>query len=163
MHPDYEIILGRGIGGILLGMPKRELAELLGAADEIEHPDDPGRENWETWSYNSINCSFSFDPGHEDRLSEISVENGYFHIGKKIRVGLKKDELLVLGAEFKFGHCIIEDKKDDEFPTREQVSYHQAGLNLWLDDGIISAILVSPLRTEENVLIWPEYQLPARP
>jgi hypothetical protein len=156
MLPDYEIVLGRGIGEILLGIPKKELAEILGVPDEIDNPEDPERIDWEIYCYNSINCSFSFDPDHEDRLVEIVVENGYFHIGKKIRVGVRKEDLLNSGIELKFGKCVIEDMRTEELPTHELISYDQVGLHLWLDDGLISTIQISPLLNEEGLMIWPE-------
>jgi len=156
MLPDYEIVLGRGIGEILFGIPKQEIAEILGAPNEIENPEDPERIDWEIYCYNSINCSFSFDPDNEDRLVEIVVENGYFHIGKKIRVGIRKEDILNLGVELKFGKYVIEDMRTEELPTHELISYDQVGLHLWLDDGLISSIQISPLLNEEGLLIWPE-------
>ncbi len=135
---------------------------MLGTPDEIENPEDPERINWETYYYNSINCSFSFDPDQEDKLVEIVVENGYFHIGKKIRVGVRKEDLLKFGVELKFGKCVIEDMKTEDLPDHELFSYDQVGLHLWLDDGIISAIQISPLLSEENLIIWPEYH-PSEP
>jgi hypothetical protein len=156
MLPDYEIVLGRGIGSIILGIPKKELADILGSPDEIENPEDPGRTDWEIYNYNSINCSFSFDPDHDDRLVEISVENGYFHIGRKIRVGLRKADLPAAGAGLQLGECIIEDWKTEENPTRELISYSRTGLHLWLDDGIITAIKISTLLNEDGLIIWPE-------
>jgi hypothetical protein len=156
MQPDYEIVLGRGIGEILFGIPKQELAEILGAPDEIENPEDPERIEWETYCYNSINCSFSFDPDHEDRLVEIVVENGYFHIGKKIRVGVSRKDLLDFGVELNLGKYVIQDMSSMEFPSHELISYKQAGLHLWLDDEVISAIQISLLSDEKGFIIWPE-------
>ncbi len=156
MLPDYEIVLGRGIGEILFGLPKKEFVEILGEPDEVEQPEDPEKSDWESYCYNSIKCSFSFDPDHEGRLVEIVIENGYFHIGKKIRVGLRKEDILNLGVELKFGKGVIESMKTDEFPTHELFSYDQVGLHLWLDDGIISSIQISPLLNDEKLIIWPE-------
>ena len=156
MLPDYEIELGRGIGNILLGMQKKELADVLGVPDDIEIPENPEKTDWETYVYNSINCSFSFDPGNEHRLAEIVVENGYFHIGRKIRVGVTKEELLRFGSELKFGKVIIEDAVDEAYSSLESVLYEQAGLHLWLEDGRITAIQIKPLLDEKGLQIWPE-------
>jgi hypothetical protein len=163
MLPDYEIVLGRGIGEILFGIPKQEIAEILGAPDEIENPEDPEKADWETYCYNSIKCSFSFNPDLDERLVEIVVENGYFHIGRKIRVGVSRKDLLNFGVELKLGIPIIQDRSSKEFPAHELISYKQAGLHLWLDNGVISAIQVSPLSDEKGFIIWPEENTSAQP
>ena len=64
MLPDYEIILGWGIGKILFGITKEELVEILGVPDEIEKPDDVKGLNWKVYNYDSIGCSFSFNSDH---------------------------------------------------------------------------------------------------
>jgi hypothetical protein len=156
MMPDYEIELGRGIGNILLGIQRSELTEILGVPDEIEYPEDTKRADWETCIYNSINCSFSFSSKYDARLIEISVENGYFHIRKKIRVGTRKEDLLAFGDQIKIGSFVIEEKNSEEYPLRESISYKEAGLLLLLDDGKISVIQISPLIKNDNIMIWPE-------
>jgi hypothetical protein len=155
MMPDYKIELGRGIGNILLGMQRDELTGILGNPDEVEYPEEPERADWETCIYNSIKCSFSFAPEYDDKLIEILVENGYFHIGKRIRVGIEKEVLLTFGAELKLGSFVIEERKNEEFPFRELISYKEAGLLFVLDDWKISAIQVSPL-IKGDIMIWPE-------
>jgi hypothetical protein len=163
MLPDYEIVLGRGIGEILFGIPKQEVAEILGAPDEIENPEDPEKADWETYVYNSIKCSFSFNPDLDEKLVEIVVENGYFHIGRKIRVGVSRKDLLDFGVELNLGKYVIQDMSSMEFPFHELISYKQAGLHLWLDDEVISAIQISPLLNEEGLIIWPEENTSAQP
>jgi hypothetical protein len=156
MKPDYEIALGRGIGAILLGMTKKDLIGLLGEPDETYIPEEDEKTGCETFGYDVIKCSFSFDEKHEDRLIEIQVENGYFHIAHKIRVGLKKEELLKLCGELQFGECVIRDMRNDEFPTRELISYDHSGLHFGLDNGIISSIHITPLYSQAGWIIWPE-------
>jgi len=154
MLPDYEIVLGGGIGKILFGITKEELVEILGIADEIEKPDDVKGLNWKVYNYDSIGCSFSFNSDFEERRTEISIENGYFHIHNLIRVALKKEELLKLGSKLKLGKKVIEDLRSEEYPARELISYAQSGLDFYLDDKIISAIRISPLYSKEGFVIW---------
>jgi hypothetical protein len=156
MQPDYEIELGRGIGNILFGIYKEELSDILGEPNDIEIPEDPETDNRECYQYDSINCSFSFDPDYEERLVEISIENPCFHILNKIRVGVSKAEILNLGESLKFGECKIEDMRNEELPDHELISYHLVGLNLWLTNGIVSAIQISPVFTKEDEITWPE-------
>ena len=155
MLPDYEIVLGGGIGKILFGITKEELVEILGVPDEIEKPDDVKGLNWKVYNYDSIGCSFSFNSDHEEKLVEISIENGYFHVHNLIRVGLKKEELLKLGSKLRLGKKVIEDLRSEEYPARELISYAQSGLGFYLDDGIISAIRILPLYSKEGFVIWP--------
>ena len=150
MLPDYEIVLGQGIGTILFGITKEELIEILGEPDEIDMPDNSKGYHWESYQYNAIKCSFSFDQDREGRLVEISVENGYFRIAKHIRVGLKKEDLLNSSLAQKFGKYIIEDMRSEELPTHEVISIAQVGLNLWLDDGKISTIQILKNKLVQN-------------
>jgi hypothetical protein len=156
MLPDYEIVLGRGIGTLLFGMTKEEIVEIIGTPDEIDKPSDIEGYNWEKYEYNFLKCSFSFDPEDEDRLVEMSIENETFHLLHKIRIGVKKGDLLKFGEELKFGTYIIEDMRSEEDPTHELISYNKAGVNLWLDDGRISSIQILPLFNNEGLPIWPE-------
>ena len=158
MLPDYEIVPARGIGILLFGITKEELADILGAPDEIEPTNEIRGVNRENYSYNSINCSFSFDQDHDGKLVEISVENGYFHVENQIRVGVTKNDLLNLGTKFKLGDPFIEDRKNEEFPSRELISYDLLGLHLYLDEGRISVIRIRVLSNIDGSINWPEIE-----
>jgi hypothetical protein len=158
MLPDYEIVSGRGIGRIILGLSKKEIADIMGAPDEIEYPENPENERCEIFCYNAINCSLLFDPDQDDRLVEISVENGYFHLARKIRVGLRKEDLLDFATALQFGAYNIEKSPTMENPAQELISYEKPGLHFWLNNGLITAIGVTPLVNEEGSYIWPEQE-----
>jgi hypothetical protein len=158
MLPDYEIVLGQGIGKILFGIPKSELTDILGGPDEIEIPEDTEKSDWESLWYKTIKCSFLFDPIFEDRLMEIIVENEYFHIGKKIRVGMGKADLLKLGPELNLGAFRIEEKETEELLSQEFIAYDSVGLLLFMEFGKISAIRICPLRNESGLIIWPSLE-----
>ena len=144
MLPDYEIVLGKGIGNILFGMTREEIEEILGDADEIVLSEDNDFSPCESYAYNSIRCMFSFDSEHEYRLIKISVENDFFHIGHKIRVGLRKEKLIKVCEELNFGENIVKQIDTEELLPQELISYNQVGLHFLLDDGIISAIQILP-------------------
>ena len=158
MLPDYEIVLGQGIGNILFGIPKTELIDLLGAPDEVEVPEDPEKYDWESLWYKTIKCSFLFDPIFKDRLVEIVVENEYFHIGKKIRVGMEKTDLLRVGAELKLGIYHIDEKESEELLSQEFIAYDSVGLLVYIEFGKIAGIRIGPLRDESGLIIWPELE-----
>jgi hypothetical protein len=146
MLPDYEIIAGQGIGSILFGISREELKGILGDPNEIDIPENQEGSHLERYQYDPIKCSFSFDLHQKGKLVEISVENGYFYVGNHIRVGFRKEEILNSGLEKIFGQYVIEDKRNEELPTHELISFHHAGLNLWFDDGKISTIQIVALK-----------------
>jgi len=156
MLPDYEIVPRRGIGIILFGITREELVDILGEPDETELPDESSGVRLESCLYNSINCSFSFDPDHDGKLVEISVENGYFHVFNLIRVGVSKEDLLAIETKIKLGKAFIKDEGSEEFPTHELISYDHLGLNLHFDDGIISKIQIRVLFNTDDSVNWPE-------
>ena len=157
MLPDYEIVLGKGIGRILFGISKEEMDEILGSPDEIEQSDDPARMDLETYCYNSIRCSFSFDPIFNGQLVEIFIENDCFHICHKIRVGLKKHDLLKLGNELNFGEHRIEEIVDEDLIPQELITFNNVGLQLLLDVGVISAIIIKPYVSEDFISNFDRY------
>jgi hypothetical protein len=158
MLPDYEIVIGRGIGLILFGMTRGELVDLLGEPNETYRPEEEGKAGWETYGYDIIKCSFSFDPVNDDKLVEIAVENGYFHIMHKIRVGLTKDELIRQSFLLKLGNHLAEDLDSEETPGRELISYETFGLNFYLDEGIVAVIQISALINSDGSILWPEQE-----
>jgi hypothetical protein len=161
MLPDYEIEPGRGIGTLLFGIAKNELDAMLGPPDDIEFAEEPGRERWETQLYSAIRCSFSFDPGEGNRLVAILVENGYFHIGKKIRVGLGRDDLLAVASVMKLGDPVTGARITEELLPEESIAYGDSGLEFILESGKISAIILVPLKDDKGKIIWPEQVNPA--
>jgi hypothetical protein len=163
MQPDYEIVLGRGIGALLFGISKGDLTGILGTADEISTPEEVEKSHWERYTYNAINCSFSFDPARGDRLVEFIVENGYFHLFHKIRVGVKKEYLLATAASLNFGDSVTEDLETGELIWREAISWSRVGLMVFLEDGIVSMLQLSPLTDEKGKFIWPEAPVEAIP
>jgi hypothetical protein len=156
MQPDYEIVLGRGIGNILFGISKEELCEILGDPDDIHKPDEPEKCNWKTYDYHFIKCSFSFDPDHTDRLVEMSIENEFFHIGNMIRNGMPKQDLLSKETEAILGNAVVEKLESEELLTHELIAFSRVGLQLWLDAGVISTIQISPFYNEDGFPVWPE-------
>ena len=158
MLPDYEIVVGQGIGKIVFGIPKTELTDVLGEPDEIEIPEDPEKFDWESLWYKTIKCSFLFDPIFEDRLMEIIVENEYFHIGKRIRVGIGKADLMNLARELNLGDYRIETRTEEEFLFRELIFFDSTGLLLFIEFGKVAAIRICPLRNKEGLIIWPELE-----
>jgi hypothetical protein len=158
MLPDYEILLGRGIGRIIFGLTKKAVTELLGPPDEIERMEDSDTDERESYGYNSINCSLMFDPLYQDRLVMITIENGYFHIARKIRVGTGREDLMKAGTALKFGDSSVEERMSELLPPHEIISFAKAGLHFRLDNRKISAIGISPLLDEKGRIIWPEQE-----
>ena len=89
---------------------------------------------------------------------EIIVENEYFHIGKRIRVGIGKADLMNLARELNLGDYRIETRTEEEFLFRELIFFDSAGLLLFIEFGKVAAIRICPLRNKEGLIIWPELE-----
>ena len=150
------MIPGQGVGKIIFGSRKKELNDILGEPDEVQRPENDERTDWETYWYSAIKCSFSFDPGSSDCLVEIIVENGYFHIAKKIRVGLGREDLLKVASELGFGEYSLDLIEDSGFSAQEKISYQKVGLQLLLEEKKISAICLRPFLNQNGSIIWPD-------
>lgn len=151
----YEIILKKGLMGIPFGVNKSYVFKVFGEPDEIEESNRKTNYNWTTMNYNSINYSFSFDPDFDDKLVEISTRNINSHVSNRIKIGIKKNELLQITDELQLGKPFFENFNSQEAPTHELISFDDYGLNLWLDDEMISTIQISPVFNIDDSIRWP--------
>lgn len=74
IEPHCGLIGNEGLGKVKFGIDKDGLRARLGPPDEIEGPNSP-REDWETWWYNDLFCSFSFGADFDDLMGRIYTDN----------------------------------------------------------------------------------------
>lgn len=156
MFTANEIVPGKGIDGLKLGMTESMVKSLLGAPDEQDdftHSDGDEAHSFYYYKW-GLDLTFEEDDGY--RLSYISVETEKFAIAGKIRVGMNKKEVLNTLIELQWEEPVEEDVSTDEIPGNELISYEEKNVNLWFIDDILDEIQIGPFWKDDETPIWPE-------
>jgi hypothetical protein len=142
MEKLKDIIIGKGIGTINFGMSKEELLEILGKPDETEQfdYDDSDENQAESWHYDELEISVSFEEINDWKLTSIAVSSSDYELEGKKLIGLNKDEVVNQIKSLKLGTMEYEDCSTDEDPDLSVITYEESALNLWFDKGLLSEI-----------------------
>lgn len=157
-----DILAGEGLGRIKFGMTKEELKEILGEPDEVDvfsptENDGESEEQMESWHYDSLELSASFDELEDWRLVTLSVSSDEYLFEEKSLIGLEKKELIKVLNELGLQELEHEDWSSSESPDHKLISSEEAGINFWLDEGILTEIQWGPLFSDDDENIdWPE-------
>lgn len=153
---NKEIVPGRGVGEVLLGMTRDQVEKIIGKPDEIEEVDYDDGESAITWFYYDLQIDLNFESEDELRLSFISVENENYSLGGKINVGMDKQAVLKACEELGFSNVEIEDFSSEDVPNQELIGLEKENLNFWLTDGKLDEIQFGPFWEDDETPIWPE-------
>ena len=156
MFTDNEIIPGKGIDGLKLGMTESMVKSLLGAPDEQEeftHTDGDEAHSYYYYEW-GLDLTFEEDDGY--RLSYISVEVDKFSISGGIKVGMNKTEMLAKTKELDWEEPLVEDISSEEIPGNELISFDKKNVNFWFVNNKLDEIQIGPFWKDDETPIWPE-------
>lgn len=153
MNQDIQDILpGEGLGKIRFGISRAQLKELIGEPDEVDEYSysDEEEDLTESWHYDELDLSASFDEEYDWRLVTLSVSGPeYTFMGKKL-IGLQRLKLVHTLTELGLEDLEFEDCSTDESPDHQLIASNEAGVNFWLDKGVLTEIQWSPLFIENG-------------
>ena len=154
-----DILIGKGFDEIRFGMTRQEVKEILGEPDEIDEylSSEEAEDNTEAYHYDELELSVSFDELDEWRLGSIAVSDPEAVIEGLKLVGNTDDDLLGKLSALDLGEYEREDVSSPESPDHEVISFYEASINFWLENGAVTEIQFGPLWDDENEkTIWPE-------
>lgn len=153
-----EINPGRGLGQIKFGMTTDQVKAIIGEPDETEtfaYESEEG-EMSETWHYDELEISISFDEEENWRLVSIAISAPEATLKGQRLIGLEREELIERLETLEVGPLDFEDWSSAESPDHKLISAEKSELNFWLDEGELSEIQFGPLFDEEDNIQWPE-------
>lgn len=158
LQAPKEIKTGFGLGDLKFGMSKEEVENLLGKPDEIDtHTDNQEDEGQtESWHYDEIELSISFEEIDDFRLFSIAVSGRAYELKNKKLIGLQKNELLKNLKEMQIEDLKSEDWTTDDEIKQELIFSENLSLNFWMEDDELSEIQWGPLFEDEETIKWPE-------
>jgi hypothetical protein len=152
-----EIKAGIGLDNIKFGMHRDDIKNLLGEPDEIDtHTDNEDGGQTESWHYDELELSISFEEIDDMRLFSIAVSGENYEFSGKKLIGLKKPQLLKELKELNITDTKEEVWDNDDFTKQELIYSEDLSLNFWMEDDELSEIQWGPLFEDEETIKWPE-------
>lgn len=141
-----SIDLGEGLGDILFGMSREAIRKMLGEPDEIDH--NPFKEEvgqrTESWHYDDLKLSLSFQEPLEWELDTISVTDAFYELNQQSLIGKKIKLVKAILVEMDITDLEMEDHSDEESKNHKLLTSDAYLSNYWFDDGILTEIQWGP-------------------
>lgn len=152
-----EIKPGVGLGDILFGMSREQLKKLLGDPDEIESNthDEEGEDVTESWHYDELEVSVSFEKVEDWKLCTIAVSSPEVKLGNKAPIGLSPNELVDLLKTLDVKKPVHEDWSSADAPDYHSITAEELEMVFWIEDGEVMDIQWGPYFIDEDTIRWP--------
>lgn len=152
-----DIKQGVGLGEIKFGMTRDQVKAVLGEPDDVDQYSDSDLDDdaSESWHYDELEMSLSFDEDADWKLVTIAVSSPNYEFNGKKLIGLGSDELMAELAKLSLGEFETDDWSSEEIPDHKLVSFPDAQMNFWLEDGELTEIQWGPLFLDEETIQWP--------
>lgn len=152
-----EIKPGEGLGQLKFGMTTNQVKKIIGEPDEVEtysYETEEG-ELSETWHYDALELSISFDEEEDWKLISIAVSSPEVTLKGHKLINLQRGDLLKVLEGMDLGPLEYEDWSSAESPNHKLITAENIEVNFWLDDDILSEIQLGPQFDEKDDIKWP--------
>lgn len=152
-----DIKPGEGLGIIKFGMTRAQVQALLGEPDDMDAYADPDLDYAsESWHYDELEVSLTFDEDVDWKLVTIAVSSPDYELHNKKLIGLSTEALLEAVKDLELGEYETEDWSSEEVPDHKLISFPGPQLNFWLEDGELTEIQWGLLFSDEETVRWPD-------
>ena len=149
---------GYGLGSLKFGMGRAEVKLMLGAPsfiDKYSHSDSDN-DLTESWEYDELELSLSFDEEEDWKLMMISVSANFYELDGVALIGLKEVQLLKKLEAVNLGTLILEDCSEHDDDDHKVIEVDEKSINFWLKDGVLDEIQWSPFFIDDDTINWPK-------
>ena len=153
-----EIKPGYGLGNLKFGMKKAEVKLMLGEPSYIDaySHSDSDHDLTESWQYDDLQLSLSFDEEENWKLTMISVSDNFYELESTSLIGLNEENLLKQLSLMNLEDVALEDCSEDDSENHKLIEIDEKSINFWFVDGILDEIQWSPLFIDDDTIKWPE-------
>lgn len=142
-----EINIGHGVGQLEFDTPREQVLKILGEPEEKENfaLSELDGDKTESWHYDALGLSLSFDEENNWLLSSIAISNADYTLKGEVLIGKKREELIKI-MERNGWHTIEEDEEvSREDANASLLHVEEASLSLWFEHNILTEVQVSPI------------------
>ncbi len=152
-----EIKPGAGFGKILFGMGREQVKKILGEPNEIERNvhDDNEEDVTESWHYDDIEVSLSFEKTEDWKLCTIAVSDPEATINGKKVVGMSTEEVKALLKSLDVKNPTLEDWSTAEDPDYFSLTAEELEMVFWIEGDEVMDIQWGPYFIDEDTIRWP--------
>ena len=146
-----SILPNIGLGDIKFGLNRNQVKEILGEPDEIDafaYDEETQGDLTESWHYDEMELSCSFDESEDWKMVNISVSSIIYILNGEPVIGLSKENLITLIDNANLG----EIEEDEE---NQVITVIDSQVNFWFDEEGVSEIQWSVNWDEDDNPIWP--------
>ena len=152
-----NILIGKGIDTVLFGITRDDLKTILGEPDEIEKHQQTSSDDSlsETWHYDELEISASFDEADEWKLGSLAVSSNEYCLGDKKLIGVTIDDIEEAISSLNLGELMYEDLSSEGEFDHELVSIEESSIYFWFEEGILTEVSWGPIFSDDETIIWP--------
>ena len=153
-----EIKSGVGLGVLKFGMTRAEIKLILGEpsfTDRYSHSDSDN-DLTESWEYDDLELSLSFDEEESWKLTMMSVNSDFYEFEGKSLIGKSEKDILADLAFLKVEDTSLEDVSEHDGENHKVIEIDEKSINFWFIDGVLDEIQWSPLFIDDDTIKWPE-------
>jgi len=158
MNEDIKnIIPGEGLGVIKFGMTEGQIVKILGEPNEkekINDPNFPGEESV-AWHYDELEISLGFENIEGWKLMNIALSSPEFEFHRRKLIGMDKEKLLITLDKLGLTEFLLDETMADDEESQTVIHSKETAVNFFLDNGILSEIMWSPIIDDEENFIFP--------
>jgi len=152
-----EIKPGQGLGVLKFGMRKAEVKLQLGEPsfiDEYSHSDSTN-DLTESWEYDDLALSLSFDEEENWKLTMISITSHFYKLDGEALIGLNEKKIQQVLTSLNFEDVLLEDCSEMEGEDHKVIEIEEKSINFWFRDGVLDEIQWSPFFIDDDTIKWP--------
>jgi len=146
---------GTGLGTLKFGMSRTEITAVLGEPDDVDVFTDEEESNTESWHYDEVELSVSFEEAENWKMTAIAVSDPNFTLNDQKLIGLEREALIEKLTSMNLGELSYEDWSSAEMPDHKLISIDALSLNFWMEFDELTEIQWGPLFGEDDEIIWP--------
>ena len=151
------ITIGTGVGLVKFGMHKKDVLSILGipTEEEVEKDFETG-DAVETWDYENLGISFSFDEEEDWRLETITINSSNFELNGVGLVGQNIQIVQDFIESNSLGEMEFEDYSTPENPNHELIDIDEANMFFWFTKEVLTEIQFGVQWDDDDNALWPE-------
>jgi len=158
MNEDIKnIIPGEGLGIIKFGMTQDQVVKILGEPNEKEKIVDEMYPDEESvaWHYDELEISLGFENIEGWKLLNIALSSPDFEFHKRKLIGMDREKLMTTLDKLGLTEFLLDESSEEDEESQTVIRSNETSVNFFLDNGILSEIMWSPIPDEEQNLIFP--------